>query len=1557
MIQGLDPLAAAASLTISYRRLLESLAPVSDPVLHAGLREALNAPEAVTKGPLLEVTAPFVTGACINDLITEGVLNKRFLDAHPHAVDCYRPLYWHQEQSIRKAAAGRNILPATGTGSGKTETFVYPTLNSLLAEYETGTITEPGVRVIILYPMNALANDQLKRLREVLAPYPEITFGRYTGETKQTDAEGQVQFRERFPNEALLDNELISRDQMRARPPHILLTNYAMLEYLLLRPKDMDLFADARHWRFIVLDEAHVYNGAKGAEMGLLLRRLKDRVAPGRPLQCIATSASVGDDRIGVAAFASDLFNEPFTWNEADPGEQDIIQARHRHMFDGGEWTLPVTQWAALAAGNPDTAPERFTALAAAAGVTGDPFDVFNRESLVRAVRTDLQSEPASVSDLAARLLPGQPDGERVLTDLVGVGNSIFDDQGNPALAARYHFFARGLQGAYTCFGPTQHVSLHPAEDCQTCGHRVAEFTGCRRCGAVYLLGDETTRPAERFARLVPSSLDQALDDDADRTHGWFALAGDDLSDEDDDTLEGTTAAANAPIRYSFCPTCGALGRGDVSCPAGCTGDMVPVWKVPTKSRTLPHCISCGSRSQSGTVRRLSTQDPAVAALATALYPLLPADPDPDIAASPGGGRKVLLFGDNRQKAAHFAPFWEDTYAAALHRNRIFATLTALHAEDPDEAPDSEDLAGEMARGKDTIGLLFDRRTSKRKRERETALWVQSELLSWEDRTSLEGVGLVSMRLDRDEDWPLPAELLAQGLTEDQGWDLIEALLATLRVHRAVTFPDNVEPDDPAFEPRTGPIYVRRSGPDTRLKVLGWAPTPGHDNRRKDYVHRVLATLPDATMNSGEVLDVVWTWLTSSKIQWLQQAPPLPRVGTAYQIDHTCYRWHLVGPDTPVYSCDRCRRVMTTSVNGVCTTQNCSGHLALHTPNEEDYYRVLYQEQTPIPLSVREHTAQWASNKAADIQQEFISGLVNALSCSTTFELGVDVGPLQTVVLRNVPPTVANYQQRAGRAGRRRGSAAFVLTYARPNPHDLLVYREPGRFIGGQSPTPRIPIDNARIATRHASSIALAAFFADLYYGKNLPKVGDFFNRTTDPDAGAAQLLDWLSTPPAEVTAAMHRALPADVVEAAGITTGAWATDLQALVTQVTEQMEDDITFFTTKADQAAAAGDTSGFTRFTNTRNTLVKADLLGHLAKRGLIPKYGFPVDSVELQTAFGNYKTGRGSDLTLSRDLSVAITEYAPGAEVIAGGLVWRSGGIRRLPARDLVTMKWALCPVCNHYAESLDRLEPACEVCGTSRAGKPKTYVVPIYGFIAARTEPRRPTNESPASVRRADVHVVASGTDPFTYRALPDGTVIGWRSTERGELVAINTGPTGGGYLICDRCGASAPFQGSPMGTHKHLLAQNRDCTGRTTVHSLAHQYQTDLVEIELDRLAPMPDATVYSVLYAVLGAAAEVLGTAREDIDGTLINRKNTAHTRLFLFDTTPGGAGNVTRIPERLDTVLTTALHRVSNCDCGPETSCSQCLRTFRNQKYHHALTRQSAIDFLTPIVAAALV
>src|SRR5690606_5046001 len=159
-------------------------------------------------------------------LIDEGVLHPDFARIHGAAFSIDQPLYVHQETAIRKFVAGRNLVVSTGTGSGKTESFLLPIINSLIEESARGTLT-PGVRALLLYRMNGLATDQLKRMRGVLAGLPESTFGRYTGETPKDFRAAEAEFLQRNPTEQRLPNELLSRDEMRSTPPHLLLTNYA----------------------------------------------------------------------------------------------------------------------------------------------------------------------------------------------------------------------------------------------------------------------------------------------------------------------------------------------------------------------------------------------------------------------------------------------------------------------------------------------------------------------------------------------------------------------------------------------------------------------------------------------------------------------------------------------------------------------------------------------------------------------------------------------------------------------------------------------------------------------------------------------------------------------------------------------------------------------------------------------------------------------------------------------------------------------------------------------------------------------------------------------------------------------------------------------------------------------------------------------------------------------------------------------------------------------------------------------------------------------------------
>jgi ATP-dependent helicase YprA (DUF1998 family) len=341
MTRALDPVATAADVSATYRRYLQSLLTIRDPELRRRLETEIATVPMLHKGPFLEATPPYAAGASVRELIDTGVLSPAFERLNSDALPFDRPLYAHQEAAVRKVAAGRNIVVATGTGSGKTESFLLPILDHLAREQATGGLG-PGIRALLLYPMNALANDQMRRLRRILTDCPEITFGRYTGDTEENPAKARDSFNDLNPDEPLLRNELPSREEMRERPPHLLLTNYAMLEYLLLRPQDVDLFEGdyADTWRFLVVDEAHVYDGTQGAEIAMLLRRLRDRVVPDRSLRCIATSATIGagGSPVAVVDFARRLFGETFEWVDGDASRQDLVTATRVPSPAGPFW-------------------------------------------------------------------------------------------------------------------------------------------------------------------------------------------------------------------------------------------------------------------------------------------------------------------------------------------------------------------------------------------------------------------------------------------------------------------------------------------------------------------------------------------------------------------------------------------------------------------------------------------------------------------------------------------------------------------------------------------------------------------------------------------------------------------------------------------------------------------------------------------------------------------------------------------------------------------------------------------------------------------------------------------------------------------------------------------------------------------------------------------------------------------------------------------------------------------------------------------------------------------
>lgn len=265
-----------------------------------------------------------------------------------------------------------------------------------------------------------------------------------------------------------------------------------MLEYLLLRPQDMDLFPKGGDttWRFLVIDEAHVYDGTQGAEVAMLVRRLRDRVAPGRALQCIATSATVGDDSAAVTQFASRLFGVPFEWDANDPSRQDLIVAQRLPAPQGPSWG-PLTAEEYLELAGVEDPADQIPDLAQREGfVAHDPREALAHEVGLVRLKDLLSGGPQTFDSLPAHVFESGTRGREGLAAMVAVASGLSGADGSVALSARYHLFLRATEGAFACLSPEgPHVHLARHEQCPDCAMSVFELGACKRCGAIHLLG------------------------------------------------------------------------------------------------------------------------------------------------------------------------------------------------------------------------------------------------------------------------------------------------------------------------------------------------------------------------------------------------------------------------------------------------------------------------------------------------------------------------------------------------------------------------------------------------------------------------------------------------------------------------------------------------------------------------------------------------------------------------------------------------------------------------------------------------------------------------------------------------------------------------------------------------------------------------------------------------------------------------------------------------------------------------------------------------------------
>ena len=1484
--QTLQPHVLSAKLEARYRDYLDTHFHFRDPALRESFRAAL-ANGGLRKGPYVESTPVFERGSTYREVATD-VLGAEPEEAFVSALLGDRALYQHQEAALRRVAVGRNTVVATGTGSGKTEAFLYPILTHLYQECAMGQ-RSPGVRALVLYPMNALVHDQRERLGEIAGRLHRsgssfrFTYGQYVGETPEHDrdtfrhAAAVLQARSNaghtvFEDGRVLHGEMVLRQEIRAHPPDILLTNYSMLEYLLLRPHDSPLFDGERAttWSFFVLDEAHQYRGTKGMEMALLLRRLKQRLQHSgrtRPIRCIATSATLLDEGGGTSSgstFAQALFGEPFDDDDILTGNRVPPAPTSRLEYDR--------------------------------------------------LRDILARGPIALKAVAAELFPSDQMGsrEQAVIELVEAMSREVDLDGNPLLRARYHLFMRSLEGAFLRYHPTPHVVL----DRGATEKATFEMGLCRYCGQHYLVG------VIRAGRLVEPNRDPGH---PDFNAEFFRPL--EVSDEPSD---GTTL-------WWLCTQCGrvATSMEDIACGHDATRQIEQVPGSSQHSDQALACTACGSKTDDPVREIVYGTDGPHAVLASTLFNELPAIRS-----------KLLAFADGRQEAAFFAWFINETYGALMRRYLLNSALRRLHHIDPHEWPAIDDLALELRRELRRAGLAEEHISGQRLLH--TALvTVWSEFVTDQPRTSLEGVGLAAWRWLAPKAFCVPSLFTAPpwNLRQDEASALVELLIASLRRDGAAELvSEDVDLAWSDLSVLAQQSVVQLGAPGGSKRIKSW---DGPMGRRATFLAQLLrrqgAPEDGIAEEVSSALLNVWAAIAAHDDTVTPDARILTYVEGGRRLNP---RWWRLQPQTDfedVYRCATCHRIQHVNVAGVCSRYRCGGRLEALAPEsvEHDHYRRIYEHGLRGPFRAEEHTAQLASSIARDYQQAFKRGAIDLLSCSTTFEVGVDLGDLDVVFLRNVPPESFNYAQRVGRAGRR-DAPGFAITYCRRTSHDLYHYADPMRMLAGVTDAPRLSVRNPRIAMRHVSAVVLAAYFRGNpeRFGTVEALVGSWETPSIVDDVRA-----FVAARAETLAEQLGSLLPEPLHDDVGISDGSWISTLagegsvfeRAVVELVADVRE------LGRIEAEAAAQQQYNEARWAQLRSgTLQRDNVLAFLSRKSVIPKYGFPVDVVELQTLHQNGM----SDVTLQRDLAIAVAEFAPSSSLVANKRLWTSYGLKRVPGKEWPRWHYLRCQEHNTFRRSLHAEDLAAHICcDRSKRG---VYIDPIFGFVTDRKPPTSPRRKPR---RRFTTRPHFAGFVDAHEGEVIDLGVARVRPATAGQLVVLCEGSRQQRFFICSACGAG--FDQRPKGQHKTPFGQ--PCSKRALGNGVAlgHDFTTDVLEITFFNTPHELGEHVafgYSLAYSLVQGAATVLEVPSNDLNASVV-RDHDGETTIVLYDDVPGGAGLVAALedPSLFRKVLVSAHQRVAGqCGCDESTSCYACLRSYGNQFVHPELARGPVKHFL---------
>lgn len=1714
-------------LHLSLKEYIEATYHISDRELVAQRSRLLDEEGVIRQQPYVESTPRYRTSARFGGLglppAAVEILGELSQASGKLPLLIHDPPYEHQAEAVRVSLVdGKSAVVMTGTGSGKTECFLLPIMGKLAIEASEKGLAfgnATAVRAMIMYPMNALVNDQLGRLR-LLFGDPRVTqrfmtwsgrparFARYTSRTlypgvrtakkdqerlgplakyyvkilelakgppsdSQRDATTlltELQTHGKWPSKPDLlawfgksgakwqdassglfkrcvtlanDAELFTRHEVQEAPPDILVTNYSMLEYMLMRPLERPIFDATATWLrsnseqsfFLVIDEAHLYRGAAGAEVALLVRRLRTRLGiPPERLQVICTSASF-ENADHASTFASQL-----TGKRAD----DFVTVRGSLDFSANAKVGTSTDAGSLAAIDlgklylAETEPERVAVVADFIRSRGADINAGLEVALYEALReyppmaalvnrTMKRAEP--VRELGKSLFPTveTSQADRAVSALTALGSVARRLPSQPSLLpSRVHAFFRGLAGLWICMdgscaelavetrgGPGGKLYAQPRDRCK-CGARVLELYTCRSCGVAYA---------------------RAYTDDVHEPNFLWAEAGtrvrtltgfyDEL--EPLDLLLETPVVGDAEVA-EFDLVTGRLNpmvRGDRNRQV-----YIPKQRVvskPDRTATPPSrpgqfcpCAVCGESASFGrsTVQDHQTKgDQPFQALIARQIQVQPPSAKAATKMAPLRGRKVLVFSDSRQTAARLAPNLQKYSADDALRPLIVVGFERLKQNPllrPRVSLEDLSLAVLLAAKRFNVRLRPEVRADESFAaedlvEREIAAGV------WSDDERLHELW-IEMRST-----PVPAALL-QGIVQrlNHPYYGLEAIALasivegakhtpTLKSLPAITELASVD-DDKLYVVRAWLRCWNQSRAGIWLAFMPgawWLDTVKPHSGRFNAMNSLLTTT-----NQRTVFEKEW----------------LPTLLRLFAEDMGGGKYRLLGKNLSLEVdgewayCRACKTAQRPfSDRAICV--NCGRKTAGRIDPETDPVFAARKRwdrtsttkmrrkppEPPMTIIAAEHTAQLNDAQAAqafstaeehellfqDIDLGALDGArqrpsIDVLSCTTTMEVGIDIGSLSGVSLRNMPPARANYQQRAGRAGRRGHAIATVTAFGSADSHDEHYFTHPEQMISGPVSDPVLTLDNSDIARRHVTAYVLQRYHQEMLPNIRpqdqpqlfavLGSVLDFLDSTKvlSRDGLAA----WLQREEKNLQTEVATWLPHE------LSSNERATLLSQLSAE-TLRLIDEAVAIGVDNDEAnsrrrpSAPEDVTGDGEppmaseipeeagADDRRRPLAVGNLLDRLLYKGVLPRYAFPTDvaSFHVFNAANSTVYRPVFRYTPSQGLPIALSQYAPGKEVWIDGKLWTSGAIyspmpserfRAWEARRL----YYECSVC-HYArtealtngtkgETLD-----CESCGAHGTFGPARYWLRPPGFAHRVSVPEdTSSDDQPAKSYATRAKLIAPTPTDDVWITLNRSLRV---HHERDHLLVTNRGPSDEGYAYCTACGVIEPSvipKSEVRSAHAKPYPDPRrpQCQGGAATAGivLGTDFISDvlLVSIRVDSPVSLRPATLgtdialRTLCEALTKAGCDAMELDASEMQGEFrpaltLGGRDGLEAEIYIYDTLPGGAGFSRRMGELGVRVFEDALKLLTACPDDCDRSCYRCLRSYKNKFEHDLLDR----------------